>query len=143
WRADLRPLRSRGRWSGREPFGALATAGGGSVPGPVAAVTRARLRLATMRVFWRAVPPVSADANARDGLLFAVGFGEAPVGVQGTFSVWADQNRLDRFAYGGAAHRAAIHDTHRRRWYSEELFARFEVMATTGTVRGRDPLAPG
>lgn len=143
WRADLRPLRSRGRWSGREPFGAPAPAGGGSVPGPVAALTRARLRLATMRVFWRAVPPVSADANARDGLLFAVGFGEAPVGVQGTFSVWGDEACLDRFAYAGAAHRSAIRDTQRYHWYSEELFARFEVTATSGTVRGRDPLAPG
>lgn len=143
WRADLRPLRSRGRWSGREPFGAAPPPAGRAVAGPVAALTRARLRPGTMRVFWRAVPPVSADASARDGLLFAVGFGEAPVGVQGTFSVWADQERLGRFAYAGAAHRAAIRDTKRRRWYSEDLFARFEVVATSGTVRGRDPLTPG
>lgn len=142
WRADLRPLRSRGRWSGREPFGAVAPAAG-QVSGPVAALTRARLRPGRMRVFWRAVPPVSADARARDGLLFAVGFGEAPAGVQGTFSIWGDEECLDRFAYAGAAHRSAIRDTHRHRWYSEELFARFEVTATTGTVRGRDPLAPG
>src|SRR4051812_47328366 len=41
WRVLLRPLVSRGRWSGREPFGRPAPQ---RWEGPVAAVTRARLR---------------------------------------------------------------------------------------------------
>jgi len=28
------------------------------------------------------------------------------------------------------------------RWYAEELFARFDVVGTEGTLDGRDPLAP-
>jgi hypothetical protein len=138
WRVELRPLSARGRWSGLEPFGRPA---GGRAGGPVAAVTRARLRASRARSFWRAVPPVSADLRAQPGLRLAVGIGEAPVGLQGTFSVWESAAALRRFAYAGAAHSAVIERTVSERWYAEELFARFAVEAADGTVDGRDPLA--
>jgi hypothetical protein len=138
WRVELRPLAARGRWSGREPFGAPA---GGRWDGPVAAVTRARLRPARARSFWRAVPAVAADLRGRTGLRLAVGIGEAPVGLQGTFSLWESAAALRAFAYGGAAHRAVISRTEPERWYAEELFARFAVEAASGSVDGRDPLA--
>jgi len=146
WRAELRPLAARGRWSRRQPFGdrhPAAGAGGvrGRWDGPVAAVTRARLALRAVRTFWRAVPPVSADLAGRPGLRLAVGFGEAPVGVQGTFSVWDSDRSLRAFAYAGPAHAEAIRLAAAGRWYAEELFARFAVLAAAGTVDGRDPLA--
>jgi hypothetical protein len=138
WRVELRPLTARGRWSGREPFG---TPAGGRWDGPVAAVTRARLAPTRARSFRRAVPPVSADLAARPGLRLAVGIGEAPVGLQGTFSLWDSARALREFAYGGAAHQAVVARTVPARWYAEELFARFAVEATDGSVDGRDPLA--
>jgi hypothetical protein len=138
WRAELRPLASRGRWSGREPFGAPA---GGRWDGPVAAVTRARLAPSRSRSFWRAVPPVSADLATRAGLRLAVGIGEAPVGLQGTFSLWDSSAALREFAYGSAAHQAVVARTAPARWYAEELFARFAVEAAHGSVEGRNPLA--
>jgi hypothetical protein len=138
WRVELRPLAARGRWSGREPFGRPA---GGRWDGPVAAVTRARLAPTRSSSFWRAVPPVSADLAARPGLRLAVGIGEAPVGLQGTFSVWESGRALREFAYGGAAHQAVVARTAPERWYAEELFARFAVEAADGSVDGRDPLA--
>jgi hypothetical protein len=138
WRAELRPLAARGRWSGRQPFG---TPAGGRWDGPVAAVTRARLAPVRSRSFWRAVPPVSADLAARPGLRLAVGIGEAPVGLQGTFSLWDSARALREFAYGGAAHQAVVARTAPARWYAEELFARFAVEAADGSVDGRDPLA--
>lgn len=138
WRAELRPLSARGRWSGREPFGRPA---GGRWDGPVAAVTRARLAPTRSGSFWKAVPPVSADLTTRAGLRFAVGVGEAPVGLQGTVSVWESARALRAFAYGGAAHQAVVARTEPARWYSEELFARFAVEAADGSVDGRDPLA--
>jgi heme-degrading monooxygenase HmoA len=150
WRADLRLLASRGRWSGEEPFGTPAPApapapaadpaslpGGGH--GPVAALTRARLRPARMATFWRSVPPVNAALRAQDGLRLAIGIGEAPVGLQGTFSVWQSADALTAFAYRGAAHRKVIEATPRENWYREELFARFAVERTTGTIFGSDP----
>jgi heme-degrading monooxygenase HmoA len=138
WTARLRPLASRGRWSGAEPFGRPSPQ---RWDGPVAAVTRARLAPRSALSFWRAVPPVSADLHAGAGLRFALGIGEAPVGLQGTFSVWESAAALNEFAYGRAAHTAVIRRTAEEGWYAEELFARFAVLSARGTVAGRDPLA--
>lgn len=138
WRADLLPIRSRGLWAGRDPF---SPGGAPDAGGPAAAITRARIRWHRAARFWRAVPPVSAELHRQPGLRYAVGFGEAPVGLQGTFSVWDSSRSLTAFAYGGAAHRAAIADTARLAWYAEELFARFVVVGSAGTIDGRDPAA--
>jgi hypothetical protein len=139
WRIDLAPLAARGRWSGAEPFGAPRPSREPE-PGPVAALTRARLVPARALRFWRAVPPVSADLHRTAGLRFALGVGEAPLGLQGTFSVWKDAAALRSFAYQGAAHQQAIADTTRLGWYAEELFARFRVLSAIGCYAGRDPL---
>jgi hypothetical protein len=138
WRVDLRPLSSRGRWSGRTPFG---TPSGETWDGPVAALTRARIAARRAVTFRRAVPPVATDLHTRDGLLAAVGVGEAPVGRSGTFSVWRSARDLEDFAYRGAAHSGVIRRTAHERWYREELFARFAVLRSVGTYGGRDPVA--
>jgi len=137
WRVDLLALHSRGRWSRRAPFGAPSLS---AQAGPVAVITRARIALPKALTFWRAVPPVAADLHGADGLRLALGIGEAPVGLQGTFSLWSSAEALNRFAYGRPAHRAAVRRTAEERWYAEELFARFAVVAAEGTVDGRDPL---
>jgi hypothetical protein len=138
WRVDLRPLASRGSWSGRQPFGSPAPT---RHAGPVAAITHARLRLRTAPAFWRAVPPVSGVLHRSPGLLAAIGIGEAPVGLQGTFSLWSSADALREFAHGEAAHTDVVRRTSEERWYAEELFARFAVLGTEGTLDGRDPLA--
>jgi hypothetical protein len=131
----MRPQHSRGRWSGCEPF----VAGGGRHDGPVAAVTRARLRPSRAVRFWRAVPDVSADLHDRDGLRLAIGVGEAPLGWQGTVSLWRDAAALRDFAVTGAAHARVVEQTPGERWYAEELFARFAVVGVEGSYRGRQP----
>src|SRR4051794_26276582 len=143
WRADLVPISSRGLWSRREPFGDPRPNRTSTIDpedGPIAALTRARLVPRRAATFWRAVPPVSADLHESPGLRFALGIGEAPLGLQGTFSVWDDADALRRFAYEGAAHRGAIADTERLGWYAEELFARFRVVGAEGSYNGQDPL---
>lgn len=139
WRAWLRPIATRGQWSGREPF--VCTPGDRG-DGPVAAITRARLRPSRAAAFWRAVPPVTVELHAQPGLRLAVGIGEAPVGLQGTFSVWDSDRDLTDFAYRRPAHRAVVDATPRERWYSEELFTRFAVERTEGTIFGSDPAGP-
>jgi hypothetical protein len=139
WWTTLRTARTHGTWSGDRPFAPAATRVG---PGqPVAALTRARLRWARAGRFWRAVPPVNADLPA-DALLLRLGIGEAPVGLQGTFSVWRDLAAMRRFAYAGGPHREVIARSRDEGWYAEELFARFAVLDHGGTVFGADPLEP-
>lgn len=135
-RITLRPLASRGTWSRRAPFGAPV---GARYDGPVAAVTRARLTPRKAAVFWRAVPPVSSDLHRRPGLRLALGIGEAPVGLQGTFSLWDSTAALTEFAHRRPAHVEAVRRTAEERWYAEELFARFAVLTVDGTFEGRTP----
>jgi hypothetical protein len=142
WRAELHPLASRGMWARQRPFG-------DPVPppvdltcplAPIAVITRARLAFRRMPAFWRAVPPVAEDLARCEGLRFALGIGESPLGRVGTFSVWDDAMALRRFAYGRPAHSEVVRRTVANGWYREELFARFAVLRTHGTVNGRDPL---
>lgn len=129
----LRPIAARGLWAGRTPFGDPAPR---RVEGPVAALTRARIRTSKARTFWRSVPPVSADLHASEGLLLAVGIGEAPVGLQGTFSLWSSSAMLNDFAHRRAPHAEAVARTASVGWYAEELFARFEVLSARGAFAG-------
>jgi len=133
-RVDLEPLSSRGRWSGVEPFGHVTKKG----EGMVLALTRARLRPSKALTFWRAIPSVAAELAGAPGLLARFGIGEAPIGWQGTVSLWRDSADLTRFAYRQPEHRAVIARTPVARWYAEELFARFAIVNIEGdrTVLG-------
>ncbi|MFC7532686.1 monooxygenase [Actinoplanes sp. GCM10030250] len=133
-RVDLEPLVSRGEWSGHSPFQPT----GRRADGPILAVTRARLRPSRAVRFWRAVPPVARELATAEGLLARFGIGEAPIGWQGTVSVWRSAADLTAFAYRQPEHRAAIARTPADRWYAEELFARFAVLDISGdrTVLG-------
>ena len=123
----LEPISSHGKWSKREPFEISGKKHGG---GPVVAITRARLKWSQSIRFWRSIPPVVLDLHQSPGLLFSIGIGEAPIGLQGTFSLWQSAEALRDFAYKNAPHRAVIEDTKRFDWYSEELFARFDLINT-------------
>jgi hypothetical protein len=126
-RIELRPTRSRGTWSGQTPFGAgdFDDAAG---DGPIAVLTHARIRPTRLVSFLRAVPPVAKDLTSRPGSSFRLAFGEAPVGVQGTFSIWEDLTAMTAFAYD-PAHRAVIRRRASEHWYAEEIFARFAVIS--------------
>jgi len=128
-RVDLTPLTSRGTWSGRVPFGVPA---GAKTDGPVLALTRARLRPSKALTFWNAVPPVNAELHAADGLLARFGMGEAPIGWQGTVTVWRSTADLVGFAYRQPQHRAVIARTPTDNWYAEDLFARFAIREISG-----------
>ncbi len=133
----MAPIASRGEWSGQRPFGELVPR---RVAGPVASITRARITAAKTMTFWRAVPPVSTDLRQVAGLRLALGIGEAPVGLQGTFSLWESADALTDFAHRRGPHVEAIRRTPLEGWYGEELFARFEVLSVTGSFDGRHPL---
>lgn len=130
----MTPLASTGRWSRQEPFGAPVPA---PHEGRTAALTRARLVPRRALTFWRAVPPVAAALHVAEGVELALGVGEAPVGLQGTFSLWSSPAALSAFAYASPAHLEAIRRTGEERWYAEELFARFAVRKVEGSYGGK------
>jgi len=145
-RLDLRPVRSRGRWAGREPFATPAGQDhtdqdhtGQDLPADrppsstsMLVLTRARLRPSRAVRFWRTIPGVGADLPGTPGLVAAFGIGEAPLGWQGTVSVWRSATDLTAFAYRRPGHRAVVAATPGARWYAEELFARFAVLGVSG-----------
>jgi hypothetical protein len=130
FRAVLEPISSHGKWAGKEPFVASVK----DWNGPVAAITRARIKWHQNFRFWSSVPPVTVSLKSAPGLIDAIGIGEAPIGLQGTFSLWESAAAIREFAYKGAAHQKAIADTATYNWYSEELFARFAVKDMRGTI---------
>jgi hypothetical protein len=130
FRAVLEPISSHGQWAGKEPFVATAK----DWDGQVAAITRARIKWSQNFRFWKSVPPVTVSLKSAPGFVAAIGIGEAPIGLQGTFSVWESSAAIKNFAYKGAAHQKAIADTSAYNWYSEELFARFAVREVRGAL---------
>ena len=136
WRANslseirylLDPISSHGLWAKKNPFAYSSV----QTEGEVVAITRARIKWFQNFRFWRAVPPVTASLHSSAGLITTIGIGEAPIGLQGTFSRWKTGADLRNFAYKGVAHQGAIAATERYNWYAEELFARFAVRDIRG-----------
>lgn len=140
WTAELAPLQAHGAWNGVQPFGELP-ASPTKTDGPVAVLTRASIRLRRAPRFWRFVEPTSRALGGAEGLRLAIGLGELPLVRQATFSVWESTQAMQQYAYRDARHREVIQLTRREGWYSEELFARFHVLKSTGTVDGQNPVA--
>jgi len=127
------PISAHGMWSGVQPF-EVDLELGKSWTGQVMAITRARIRWRKNLRFWRAVPPVIESLRSGPGVEVAFGIGEAPLGLQGTLSIWRDGDALKAFAYQGEAHSGVIRETAAQGWYSEELFARFALHEIRGSI---------
>jgi len=147
---ELTPLSVKGSWGGANPFTASTpppTSHPSAEPtktppkswtGPTAAITRARISPSRWLEFWRSSPPVARELANSSGLLVAMGIGEAPIGLQGTFSLWQTNRDLTAFVQKGAAHRTAIDSATNRAWYLEDLFARLGVLAASGQIGALD-----
>jgi hypothetical protein len=132
FRAVLNPISSHGLWAKKNPFDFTALQVNPNAR--IAAITRARIKWSKNFIFWRSVPPVVTDLHQSPGFIAGIGIGEAPIGLQGTFSLWESAAALRDFAYRGAAHQKAIAQTKEIDWYAEELFARFEVLELRGEI---------
>lgn len=122
----LIPISSRGTWAGVNPF---KVGQSHNSDASIAVITRARIKFRWWRYFYSQVPPVIVDLQKADGLKERFGIGEAPIGLQGTFSIWKNSDAINRFAYQTTAHQEVIKQTAKIEWYSEELFARFEILS--------------
>ena len=131
--AQLSPISVNGAWSKKSPFDQIPKASS-DWNGKVVAITRARIKWRKNFIFWNSVPPVTTSLHSSPGLISAIGIGEAPIGLQGTFSIWESGEAVKNFAYSGAAHKEAIKATHRHAWYAEEMFARFALIESRGSL---------
>jgi heme-degrading monooxygenase HmoA len=136
WHVRMLGAGGHGAWHG-VPVLDLLDRGTGA--GPVAIITRANVSGGSLAAFSRAGRPVSDEVRRAPGLLGVVGIGEAPILRLGTFSVWASLEHARAFA-AMPEHRAVVRRTRSEGWYGEELFARFEPIASWGSWAGRDPL---
>lgn len=127
----LEPYHAHGLWDGTNPFEGKGFGVEGK--GPVAVLTRATIRPGALIDFWRHVPAARQKlTDQKHNLLFAIGVGEKPVVQQCTISVWRNRAAVEQFAYRQSGHKEVVHRTRDRRWYSEELFARFTVVKAEG-----------
>ena len=81
--ADLSPISVHGQWSRRTPFTDIPVADR-NWSGPIAAITRARIKWRKNLIFWRSVPPVTTSLHNSEGLIAAIGIGEAPIDRKST-----------------------------------------------------------
>jgi hypothetical protein len=123
----LSPITCHGLWDGQKPF----------IPnkptnkGKIAVITRGTIKTKKLIAFWQNVPQASKNLQQQDGLLYSIGIGELPVIQQATFSIWENSEKMMNYAYKSSQHASVIKKTREHAWYSEELFARFEILAET------------
>lgn len=135
---SLQPFEGHGTWGGRWPFGEVTPITNWDKP--ICILTRATIRLAALKAFWGNVPQVSRIFESAQGLLLSFGVGEAPFVMQATISIWENVSAMKQFAYKKKEHINVIEKSKSEKWYSEEMFVRFYVLGTEGTIRGESPL---
>jgi hypothetical protein len=130
--ALLRATSSRGTWSGAS----LAVTATAKTDVPMAALTRASIRLRHAARFWQHAPATHDGIARAEGCRLAVGLGEAPLLRQATFSLWDHSAAMDAYARSGA-HLAAIKGAHEQGWFSESMFVRFAPISIEGEWHGK------
>lgn len=136
WTIYMNTCKAHGKWSALNPFQSTQP----YQSGPIAVITRARIKLRFLRKFWSYVPSVSKNMDDRDGSIFSIGIGEYPWLMQATFSLWEDEESMRNYAYRSKVHSEVIQKTRTLGWYSEELFANFLPYKTVGSWEGENPL---
>ena len=126
-------LKSNGFWGGQNPFTEQKPINSAKKM-PVAVITRATLRLSKLISFWKSVPAASKAIEAAKGVKYFKGIGEWPFIQQATLSLWDSFDSVKNFAYSSKIHSDIIKKTRKQKWYSEDLFARFQVLSDTGFI---------
>lgn len=131
----LNPLNSHGLWSGKQPFKSNDT--NKKLNGKVAVITRAAIKLNKVKEFRDNIKRAAISMRKAPGFILSAGVGENPYFDQATFSIWEDIESMKNYAYKSFDHSDVIKLTRERKWYSEELFARFEILECRGTLNGQ------
>ena len=134
WTIFLEPVEGHGSWDGKKIFGELPVRT--EYEGKIAVLTRATIRLSRLKKFWANVNSVAEQMSNAKGLIGSLGIGEIPWIKQATFSIWESKEAMKEFAYQMKEHTEVIRKTRAEKWYSEDMFTRFKIIGTIGTIRG-------
>ena len=138
WTIILEPVEGYGKWDGKEVFGSLPKNSG--YDGVIAVLTRATIRGNRLKDFWNNVDKVANVMASSPGFITSLGIGEVPWIKQATFSIWENKESLKKFAYKTHDHTEVIRKTRQQKWYSEDMFVRFKIIHSIGTINGINPL---
>ncbi|QDW25293.1 DUF3291 domain-containing protein [Pedobacter sp. KBS0701] len=130
----LNPLSSHGLWSKREPFKVEKT--GKNYTGKIAVITRAAIKFNKLNEFRQNIKRAADAMRVAPGFILSAGVGENPFFDQATFSIWESAESMKAYAYQSHDHSDVIKLTRERKWYKEELFARFSIVDSWGTLNG-------
>ena len=133
----LEPIEGHGLWDGKKVFGELPHKT--EYEGQVAVLTRATIRLARLKRFWKHVDGVATQMATANGFVTSYGIGELPLIKQATFSIWQSKESMKSFAYQLKEHQEVIQKTRQEKWYSEDMFVRFRPIKSSGTLKGTLP----
>lgn len=138
WTIVMQPTESHGVWDGKKVFGDLPK--NSDYDGMTAVLTRATIHLNKLQAFWSNVDIAASGMASAEGFITSLGVGEIPWVKQATFSIWQSKTLMRQFAYKMKDHAEVIKKTRKENWYKEEMFTRFKVLASYGTLNGHDPL---
>ena len=138
WTLVLEPIEGHGTWDGKECFGTLPKQT--EYEGMIGILTRATIRLNKLGSFWKNVAGVAHQMTGAEGFITSLGIGEVPWVKQATFSIWESKAHMKQFAYQMQEHAEVIRKTRKEDWYSEDMFVRFRILSSIGTLQGNDPL---
>ena len=138
WTVILTPIEGHGLWDGKKVFGELPVKS--DHEGQVAILTRATIRVSKLKSFWKHVGGVAGKMDGSRGFITSIGIGEIPWIKQATFSIWQSKEDMKNFAYQMKEHKEVIVKTRTEKWYSEDMFVRFKIQGSMGTIKGINPL---
>jgi len=136
WTVFLSPISSKGYWDKTNPFKPNKNEFK-KKDHMLAALTRATIKPKIMLKFWSKVPAISKVIGNDKNVLFKMGLGEIPWFHQVTFSIWPNEKTMADFARKDGPHAKAIKSVREGNWFSEELYARFEVKKAIGKWCGK------
>ena len=131
----LQPIMAHGKWDSVEPF---EKNGINNPLAPIAVLTRGSIKTKYIYKFHQFTRTTSRSLEDAEGRIFSIGIGELPIVQQVTFSLWENEEAMKNFAYKNPHHAVVIKKTRELSWYSEELFARFQVLRTEGSWKNLD-----
>lgn len=118
------PYEFKGSWNQHNPFKNDSSYKGEKI----LILTRARVRFQKILEFLINTSTASKSIKNHSGALYYKGVGELPIIEQSTISIWESEEKMKLYAYNNSDHMKIIMKARKRRWYSEELFVRCNIL---------------